>query len=294
VAPVIAAAGAVVWRGSPNAPEIALVHRPAYGDWSFPKGKLDDGEHVIAAAVREVREELGSVVRLGVRLPTAHYTVRGDSKRVDYWAAEHITGTFEPDDEIDQVKWVSLTKARSRLTYTADRRLLDAFTDVPLGTTASIAVRHAKARSRSSWTAPDPGRPLTARGERQAQSLATTVAAAYGGLRVITSPWLRCVQTVEPYALEVSATVELLDVLGEDEFEDDPGFAASEVARIVEATPAVMLCSHGNVMADLVDVLAGGRRRVMEPLGSEPMAKGEVVIVHRASGRPVTAERHLF
>lgn len=292
--PVIAAAGAIVWRGSPKAPEIALVHRPAYDDWSFPKGKLDDGEHVIAAAVREVNEELGSHVRLGVRLPTAHYSVRGDSKRVDYWTAEHLSGSFDADDEIDQIKWTNLAKARSRLSYAADRRLLDTFTTVPLATTASIAVRHAKARSRSSWTAPDPGRPLTPRGQRQAHALATTLAAAYGGLRVVTSPWLRCVQTVEPYAERVSATVELLDVLGEDEFEDDPGFAVAEVARIVDTTPGVMLCSHGNVMADLVDVLAAGRRKVLEPLGPEAMAKGEVVIVHRADGRPVAAERHVF
>jgi 8-oxo-dGTP diphosphatase len=124
--------------------------------------------------------------------------------------------------------------------------------------------------------------------------LASTLAAAYGGLRVVTSPWLRCVQTVEPYADAVSATVELLDVLGEDEFDDDPDFALAEVARIVEATPGVLLCSHGNVMAELVDLLAGGRRKVMEPLGPDPMAKGEVVVVHRFAHRPVAAERHLF
>jgi 8-oxo-dGTP diphosphatase len=271
-----------------------VVHRPAYDDWSFPKGKLDDGEHVIAAAVREVYEEIGSHVRLGVRLPTAHYTVRGDAKRVDYWVAEHLDGTFEADDEIDQMKWVSPAKARARLTYAPDRRLLDIFAATPLGTTASIAVRHAKARSRSSWTAPDPGRPLTPRGERQAQALGQTLPAAYGALRVVTSPWLRCVQTVEPYADQVSATVELLDVLGEDEFEDDPGFAVAEVARIVDATPGVMLCSHGNVMADVVDVLAGGRRKVLEPLGPEAMAKGEVAVVHRLGHKPVAAERHLF
>ena len=80
----VVAAGGVVWRGDPSLPEIALVHRPAYDDWSFPKGKVDAGEHLLAAAVREIAEELGSRVELGVPLPTARYTVRFDAT----WTAQ--------------------------------------------------------------------------------------------------------------------------------------------------------------------------------------------------------------
>src|SRR5580700_5286457 len=84
----IRAAGAVLWRPGPVGPQVALVHRPKYDDWSLPKGKTEPGEHVLLTAVREVAEETGIRVILGRRLPATHYTVRGRPKVVDYWAAK--------------------------------------------------------------------------------------------------------------------------------------------------------------------------------------------------------------
>lgn len=290
----VAAAGAVVWRGKHLQPEVALVHRPAYDDWSFPKGKLDAGEHAIAAAIREVGEETGSQVRLGTPLPTQRYSVREGTKTVLYWAAEHISGSFTPDDEIDALRWLSLDKARSRLTHEADRHLLTAFVGTPLDTLPSIALRHAKALSRSSWHAPDQGRPLTARGDHQAEQLAAVLAAAFAPLHVVTSPWLRCVQTVEPYAAATSGTLELLDALGEDEFSDSPALALDDITRVVTHHPSVLLCSHGNVTSALVDALSGRRRKVLTQISDAPLSKGEIVIVHRREQRAVSAERHCF
>src|ERR1700756_1760886 len=83
----VRAAGAVLWRPAGAGAQVALVHRPKYDDWSFPKGKLDPGEHVLLAAVREVAEETGLRVKLGRRLPSVRYAGEGLRKRVDYWAA---------------------------------------------------------------------------------------------------------------------------------------------------------------------------------------------------------------
>jgi 8-oxo-dGTP diphosphatase len=291
-APAITAAGAVVWRGAEEAPEVALVHRPAYDDWSFPKGKVDADEHLLAAAVREIGEELGAAVRLGVPLPTARYHVRGVPKSVHYWSARWTAGAFTANDEVDQVAWLSPADAVRRLSHAGDQHLLEAFLAAPRVTDPAFAVRHAKARSRSTWTEDDAARPLTPRGRRQADLLARLLAGGYGPLRVVTSPWWRCVQTVEPYAFATRSTLELLDVLGEDEFEDDVAFARAEIARLAEVSAGLLLCSHGNVMGDIVDVLLDGDDTLAATLGEATLAKGEFVVVHRRHGRPVAVERH--
>ena len=85
--PKIPAAGAVLWRQGEQGPEVALVHRPRYDDWSIPKGKSEPGEHVLITAVREVTEETGIEIILGRRLRTVRYLSDGRPKQVDYWAA---------------------------------------------------------------------------------------------------------------------------------------------------------------------------------------------------------------
>ena len=79
----IRAAGAVLWRVRAEGIETALVHRPRYDDWSFPKGKSLPGEHVLLTAVREVEEETGVRAALGRRLASQHYPVDGQPKRID-------------------------------------------------------------------------------------------------------------------------------------------------------------------------------------------------------------------
>src|SRR5580704_8961282 len=89
----VRAAGAVVWRPAASGSQVALVHRPKYDDWSFPKGKLEPGEHVLLAAVREVAEETALQVTLGRRLAPVRYLNDGVPKRVDYWVAR-VTGAL--------------------------------------------------------------------------------------------------------------------------------------------------------------------------------------------------------
>ena len=123
----VRAAGGVVWRRGGHGLEVVLVHRPAYDDWSFPKGKLLDGESDEEAALREVLEETGLTCRLGAPLGDRSYRDRkGRPKVVRYWAMEAGSGVFEPTDEIDRVAWLTLDRASWRLTYEHDRMLLDA------------------------------------------------------------------------------------------------------------------------------------------------------------------------
>jgi 8-oxo-dGTP pyrophosphatase MutT (NUDIX family) len=123
---VVRAAGGILWRPGPDGrPEIAVVHRPRYDDWSLPKGKLDDGETHEEAALREVREETGFRCRRGAPAGVTEYAdAKGRPKVVRYWEMEPIAGEFEPTAEVDELRWLSVPEARRLLTYDHDRELL--------------------------------------------------------------------------------------------------------------------------------------------------------------------------
>ncbi|MEV0844960.1 NUDIX hydrolase [Streptomyces sp. NPDC049954] len=123
----VRAAGCVLWRRAGGAGrEFCLVHRPKYDDWSHPKGKLKPGEDYLGAALREVAEETGRACRPGRPLPTVHYVARGRPKTVAYWVAEAVSGSFEPNDEVDEIRWLPAGRAGALLTQPRDRMLLDA------------------------------------------------------------------------------------------------------------------------------------------------------------------------
>jgi 8-oxo-dGTP pyrophosphatase MutT (NUDIX family) len=123
----IRAAGGVVRRPGPGGePELAVVHRPRYDDWSFPKGKLDRGESWEQAALREVREETGLRCRLGPELAPVSYDTTKGRKAVRWWLMEPETepGEFEPNDEVDALRWVSPADAERLLSHDHDRALV--------------------------------------------------------------------------------------------------------------------------------------------------------------------------
>lgn len=126
------AAGGVPWRRAADGSlEVVVVHRPRYDDWSFPKGKLDPGETFEQAAVRELAEETGYAVDLGVELPSVTYLDRtGRSKVVRWWAVTVLSGAFAPNDEVDQLAWTPAVAAAAILTYDADVETLDALVNL--------------------------------------------------------------------------------------------------------------------------------------------------------------------
>jgi len=126
--PVVRAAGGVVWRShGPGAIEVLIVHRPRYDDWTFPKGKSDPGEDDADCARREVTEETGLQCRLGPALTsTAYIDRKGRPKVVRYWLMSVEEGSFAPNDEVDEARWVTVDAARLLLTYDRDRDVLDA------------------------------------------------------------------------------------------------------------------------------------------------------------------------
>ena len=131
--PLVRAAGGVVWRPGPSGePEVLLVHRPKYDDWSLPKGKRDPGESDEECALREVHEETGLVCALGPELAsTAYIDRKGRPKGVRYWVMTVLEGSFTPTEEIDELRWLSVNRARWLLTYDRDRDVLDAFIASP-------------------------------------------------------------------------------------------------------------------------------------------------------------------
>ena len=117
----IEAAGGVVEQDG----LIALVHRPRYDDWSLPKGKLDPGESFEQAALREVVEETGLVCELRDELARVRYRDgRGRPKLVRYWRMAVTGGEFAPNDEVDELRWLTPEQAVALLSYPHDRELV--------------------------------------------------------------------------------------------------------------------------------------------------------------------------
>jgi len=123
--PAVMAAGGIVTRTTKNGNDVLVVHRPRYSDWTFPKGKLDDGESLAEAALREVLEETGFQCGLGPEIGVVEYRDRsGNHKFVHYFAMSVEGGSFAPNKEVDKIKWLAAEEAAERLSYARDSALL--------------------------------------------------------------------------------------------------------------------------------------------------------------------------
>lgn len=259
----VEAAGAVLWRPGLDGPELALIHRPRYDDWSFPKGKQDPGEHIQLTAMREVLEETGQQMLLGRRLSEISYPLSssGAMKRVRYWAARTLPdgeagSRFEPNHEVDRLAWLTPEEAMARLTRRLDTTVLGSFLAAPVDTVPIVLLRHTAAERRSRRYPDDRIRPLTAQGHAQAEALAGLLA-CFGRTRIVSSPAVRCVDTVRPVAGSQRTIIDVDPALSEAAHAAAPRAAASWMrVLIAEGEPAVV-CSHREVLdALLAAVLA--------------------------------------
>ncbi|WP_417556198.1 NUDIX hydrolase [Microbacterium sp.] len=259
------AAGAVVWRIVEDKLRILLIHRTKYRDVTLPKGKVDPGEMLAQTAVREVHEETGIKVHLGVPVGVSRYWMRPKRQKVvHYWAAEATdaairASSFVPNGEISGVEWVSLKKARSHLSYPVDVEILDNFArlveDGVLRTFPLIALRHGKAVGRSDWEGSDATRPLTDRGQRQASAIVAPLR-AFGVKRIVSSDAVRCLQTVAPLERKLRHPAKVTAKISQDAWEDGTGDIRAVVGHRVRARKPAVLCSHGPVLPGILSELA--------------------------------------
>lgn len=311
----VEAAGALVWQVRQGRLQVALVHRPRYRDWSWPKGKLDPGEAAPVAAVREVEEETGMAVVLGLPLPGLQYRVADDRlKVVHYWAAQ-VAGRdgaaalaarapvpHAERSEIDHWEWFDADVAARRLTRRADRRPLEALVEAHgkgrLATRALVVARHGQARKRSLWGGTEEDRPLTGVGQRQAVALVPLLA-SFGTERVVTSGWERCAASVAPYAEAAGIPSHVAKELTEARHDESPARVGGLVHELLEDGRDTVLCTHRPVLPTVLDVLSEHARRSVAdelPHDNPFLAPGEVLVAHAARTprgvRVVGVERH--
>ena len=284
----VVAAGAIVWRINRGELEVLMIHRDRYNDWSWPKGKLDEGETMPECAAREVFEEVGLDIELGIPLPAMTYEVGSGTKVVYYWAAKDPGTKPVPDGrETDAVRWCTPKMAGKWLTNPGDmaplESLVQAYKAGVLDTQPFLVVRHAKAKPRSNWTREEGKRPLAATGQRQALAVARLLD-AWRPERVASSPWTRCVQTITPYVKQHRFTVKLLNTTTEHEANRHPRKARKAVAKLVGKRRSQILCTHRPVLPLIIEEL---RSRMDESLAAflpavDPFLRpGSLLVVHQ-------------
>ncbi|GJN42963.1 NTP pyrophosphohydrolase [Corynebacterium ammoniagenes] len=251
------AAGAVLWRGDPQAPEVALIHRPHYDDWSLPKGKVDPGESLPATVARELWEETGYQVKLGKLVGKVTYPVQGRTKVVYYWLAQVLSGEFIANEEADELVWMPIADARERVTYKLDEDVLDkALKRLQLmPETLVLYVRHARAHDRKTWSGDDNLRPLDKKGRRQAEMLVSELA-PYHPTAIYSAVPDRCLQTAAPLADELNLSIHVDALLGDDAWVDQPTKARLAFESIVARGGTPVIVSQGLTIPSIIDSYA--------------------------------------
>lgn len=282
---MIKAAGVVLIRQR-DEPEVLVIRRDYRNDWSLPKGKLEPNEPAAVAAVRETLEETGYLVKLHLPLSPVSYQARGETKTVNYWIASELAfdANVVPNDEVSELRWVTLTEAKQLLTYPRDFATAAAAIGLTeTATKTALILRHAISTRREEFDGQDDLlRPLSAAGFAQLEMLSALLS-AYGVTSLLSSPALRCQQTLSHYAKQEELSIALNPLL----LEDNSNFTRNEWKSLLQHQGCIALCTH---------------RPVIDELGEfEPEAKillqdlppaGVVVLTWNQFGELLSAERH--
>ena len=285
---MIRAAGALLWReSSAGEIEVALVHRPRYDDWSLPKGKIDGDETPLACAYREVFEETGIKARFTRQLGSVEYEDNGTLKRVKYWVAQALgASNFQPNEEVDLLKWFTPQDAISTATHESDKEMVEHFLEIEEPTDTLIILRHTKALERGDWDGDDSLRTLNENGLTQAQSLISHLA-PFAIDEIYTSDFTRCVQTVTPLGESRGLAVSKVPSLNEATFESDPERSISFANALKQDERNILICSHNPVIPTMLRGILNTKLKNKDLIKLEP---GDAWLVHRVKGEIVALD----
>ena len=286
---VVRAAGAVLWRRlSDDLVQVALIHRPKYQDWSFPKGKIEVGESDISCAYREVMEETGFDSQFGPELCKVEYPVGEQLKVVRYWSAQAIGDPKNVLDvnEVDQLIWVTISDAYQKLSREGDKEVLKNFEIYGVDTTPLILLRHGKAIAREEWEGDDGDRPLAQLGQIQSKRMLSKYL-PFAISEIHTSDAVRCYETVAPMARAMSLDMIYWSELSEYAFAKDKKAAINVVNDIIESETRAIVCGHNPVLPGIVAKFIGKKNFKQLDHGLLP---GEAWILHHRDGEVIAID----
>lgn len=283
------AAGAIVWRNNKDdSIEVAVIHRPKYDDWSFPKGKCEIGEELIACAYREVLEETNIATEFGPFLGTVDYLTTLGPKQVYFWSAKSVEEkAFTPNAEVDQIKWVELKMARQLLSIESDKEIFDKFIKLNLDTKPLVLLRHAKAVSRDEWQGDDDDRPLDDLGENQARRL-LAIYQVFNLSQIHTSDALRCYSTVEPMAKGLGIKLEVTGKLSESGYRKDKERAFDYAKELLKEDSNTLICSHNPILPKMLNKLS---KRSDVEADEEKLSPADGWVLHRVGKEIIQIDR---
>ena len=287
-APLIQAAGAVLWRKSDTSQlEIAVIHRPRYDDWSLPKGKVESGESHISAGYREIQEETGYESTFGPEIGTVVYKLEGAPKEVRYWAAAATVKTGTPNpQEVDEVLWLEPKKAKEKLSNKDDRAIVDFFLEFGVDTFPIILLRHAKALKRTEWDGDDGDRPLEHRGQLQAKRL-LPIYLPYGISEVHTSDALRCIETIDLMTRLIEKTAIFSADLSEYGYAKDKEAPLDYVQDLMDRGISAIVCSHNPIIPKVVKKLVG--KKYFKSMDRE-LEPAQAIVLHCRAGEVIACD----
>ena len=285
----ISAAGAVVWRKhKDNFTEVAIIHRPKYDDWSFPKGKLEIGESIISCAHREVLEETNLQTEFGPHLGQVEYFTPDGLKKVTYWSAKVIAEKpFRTNTEVDQLKWIPITKVIEVLTNETDKEIFDKFVKVKFNSKPFILLRHAKAITRDEWQGEDDDRPLSSSGQNQAMRLLSTYQ-VFNIDQIHSSDAVRCYDTVKSMAKGLDIKLEVSSKLSENTYKKDKEKAFDYVSELIKEDKSILICSHNPILPKMLNKLT--KKSEIEA-DEDKLSPADGWVIHRSGKEIIQIDR---